>query len=303
VEAARPTAEAKGVTLTVNIGPVGTIHADAERLQQVVGNVLSNAVKFTPKGGHIDLSAQRDEGPNPHVVIQIRDTGEGIVAEFLPFLFDPFRQADGSTTRRHGGLGLGLAIVKQLVFAHGGTVTAESDGENRGATFTIRIPVGPSASPPANAPTLPPESNRTATRLDGLRLLAVDDQEDARHLLREILSERGAKVACAASANEALERIADFRPHVLVSDLAMPGQDGLDLIQRVRRLPPERGGLTPAIALTAYAHADDTQRAMAAGFQMHVAKPVDPVSLAVAVAYLARTTASIDLAEKPHRTT
>jgi signal transduction histidine kinase/DNA-binding response OmpR family regulator len=303
VEAVRPTAEAKGVTLTVNIGPVGTIHADAERLQQVVGNVLSNAVKFTPKGGHIDLSAQRDEGPNPHVVIQIRDTGEGIVAEFLPFLFDPFRQADGSTTRRHGGLGLGLAIVKQLVFAHGGTVTAESDGENRGATFTIRIPVGPSASPPANAPTLPPESNRTATRLDGLRLLAVDDQEDARHLLREILSERGAKVACAASANEALERIADFRPHVLVSDLAMPGQDGLDLIQRVRRLPPERGGLTPAIALTAYAHADDTQRAMAAGFQMHVAKPVDPVSLAVAVAYLARTTASIDLAEKPHRTT
>jgi signal transduction histidine kinase/DNA-binding response OmpR family regulator len=300
VEAVRPTAEAKGVGLAVNVGAVGTIQADSERLQQVVGNVLSNAIKFTPKGGHVDLSAQREEG---FVVIRIRDTGEGIVPEFLPFLFDPFRQADGSTTRRHGGLGLGLAIVKQLMLAHGGTVIAQSDGENRGSTFTLRLPVGLSAPAPASPPTLPPESSGTATRLDGLRLLAVDDQEDARQLLREILSERGAKVTCAASASEALERIADFRPHVLVSDLAMPDEDGLDLIQSIRRLPPERGGLTPAIALTAYAHADDTHRAMAAGYQMHVAKPVDPVSLAIAVAYLARTARAIDLIEKTHHTT
>jgi signal transduction histidine kinase/DNA-binding response OmpR family regulator len=284
IEAVRPTAEAKGVTLEAKIGALGVIDADGERLQQIIWNVLSNAIKFTPKGGSVHLAAAREDF---RVVIRVRDTGEGIDPAFVPYLFDPFRQADGSTTRRHGGLGLGLAIVKQLVQAHGGSVTAASDGANRGATFTLDLPAG-STTPNTRAPyPVPSPGGSGPTRLDGVRLLAVDDQEDARQLIKEILSERGADVTCAASASEALDRIADVRPHVLVSDLGMPELDGLALIQCVRNLPADRGGLTPAIALTAYAHGDDTQRALAAGFQMHLAKPVDPASLALAVARLA----------------
>ncbi len=283
-EVVRPAAEAKGVILTADVGDVGWIAADPDRLQQVIWNVLSNAIKFTPKGGRVELTAAREE---QRIAIRVHDTGEGIDPAFLPYLFDPFRQADGSATRRHGGLGLGLAIVKQLVQAHGGTVAAESEGTDKGSTFTLHFPGGtPAAAAPSRTQLASIDDARPA-RLDGVRVLAVDDDEDARHLLHEALSALGADVRCASNAAEALARISEMLPHVLVSDVGMPEIDGLTLIQRVRRLPPNTGGLTPAIALSAYAHVDDSQRAIAAGFQMHLAKPVDPSLLARAVAHLA----------------
>jgi len=287
LEAARPAAEAKGVALSATLSDVGVITADADRLQQIIGNVLSNAIKFTPSGGSVDVTSTR---VSSRIVLRVTDTGEGIDSAFLPRLFEPFQQADGSTTRRHGGLGLGLAIVKQLVLAHGGTVVAESDGLSKGSTFSIALPGDSSHSvfresrpPPARTGARPTE----LTRLDDLRLLVVDDERDARDLLREILSGCGATVACANSALEALERVRDLKPQVIVSDLGMPEMDGLDLIRQLRRLPVDQGGRTPAIALTAYAHSDDAGRALAAGFQMHLAKPVDPPALASAIASLA----------------
>jgi len=287
LEAARPAAEAKGVSLSATLSDVGLITADTDRLQQVIGNILSNAIKFTPTGGNVDVTSTR---VGSRIVLRVTDNGEGIDSAFLPRLFEPFQQADGSTTRRHGGLGLGLAIVRQLVLAHGGTVVAESDGPNQGSTFSIALPGDSSHSafresrpPPARASTSPAE----LARLDGLRLLVVDDEKDALDMLREILSGCGATVACANSALEALERLRDLKPQVIVSDLGMPEMDGLDLIRQVRRLPVEQGGRTPAIALTAYAHSDDAGRALTAGFQMHLAKPVDPPTLASAIASLA----------------
>ena len=268
-----------------------TIVADTDRLQQVVWNLVANAVKFTPKGGSVTVQAGR-EGSD--VWIRVQDTGEGIRRGLLPVVFEPFRQADASTTRRHGGLGLGLAIVRQLVLAHGGTVHADSEGEGRGATFSVRLParaVVPvfgsvtSVSESAQPPSLREED---IPRLDGLRILLVEDEPDALAMLNEILSELGAHVRTAPSARQALEELARERSDVLVSDIGMPEMDGVTLIQRIRALPPELGGTTRAIALTAFARSEDVQRALNAGYQKHVAKPVGIPQLAHAIRTVVR---------------
>jgi signal transduction histidine kinase len=286
VQAIQPTADAKGVRLDVDISSsVGVIPADLDRVQQIVWNLLSNGIKFTPKGDRVELTASRiDSG----VRICVRDSGQGIRPEFLPHLFEPFRQADGSTTRRHGGLGLGLAIVKQLVDAHGGAVFAHSDGEGTGATFTVELPA---RSIPAIAPERATGRHKVVeggvvARLDGLRVLVVDDEEDALALVRRLLTDQGAVVGCATCADEAVDAVEATRPDVLVSDIGMPEVDGYMMIRRIRDLPPERGGKTPAIALTAYARDEDGERAFAAGFQAHVAKPVEPWRIISLVANL-----------------
>jgi signal transduction histidine kinase/DNA-binding response OmpR family regulator len=281
VEALRPVAEEKGVALVTSVGAVGSIAADADRLQQMVWNLVSNAIKFTPKGGKVTLEAARAEG---RVTIRVSDTGAGISPELQPVIFEPFRQGDGSTTRRYGGLGLGLTIVRQLVQAHGGTVRVESEGADQGSTFTLDLPAPPlvviAKEGVAGAPVV------ASSCLQGLKLLVVDDDADSRLLLAEILSRRGAVVTCVSSAREALSQIAEFQPNVLLSDLGMPDVDGYAFIRQVRELLPERGGRTPALALTAFARADDSQRALAAGFQLHLPKPVDADSLVSAVARL-----------------
>jgi CheY-like chemotaxis protein len=222
------------------------------------------------------------------VTIEVRDDGQGIRAEFLPHLFEPFRQADGSTTRRHGGLGLGLAIVKQLVDAHDGVIVAHSDGEGRGAAFTVELPARAStARDLARAAVVPSTAAPRDIRLDGVRILVVDDDEDSRDLIGLMLVDQGAVVSSAASAAEGLRQLAESPPDVLVSDIGMPDVNGYSLIRRIRSLSSDRGGKTPAVALTAYARAEDGERAFAAGFQAHVTKPVDPERLSAVVANLA----------------
>jgi CheY-like chemotaxis protein len=221
------------------------------------------------------------------VAITVSDNGEGIRPEVLPVIFEPFQQADASTTRRHGGLGLGLAIVKQLVVAHGGSVSARSDGPGRGATFVVRLPARQAIAAPgraAVASTSP--ASEPPPRLDGLRLLVVDDEADAREVVTEVLRACGAEVTSAASAAEALDLFGRVRPDVIVSDIGMPETDGYTLLRRIRALPAERGGRTPAVALTAYTRPEDVHRAFAAGYQMHAAKPVEPAGLATMVANL-----------------
>jgi PAS domain S-box-containing protein len=294
VETVSPAAAVKGVEIETELPePALTTMADPDRLQQVVWNLLSNAVKFTPKGGRVVVRAERR---GSDVCIVVRDTGEGVRRAMLPFLFEPFRQADASTTRRHGGLGLGLAIVRQLVLAHGGRVEADSEGEGRGATFTVRIPelatipaisAGTGASPPWALP--PGQVRDDPPRLDGLRLLVVDDEADALELVSHVLREQGAEIHAASSARQALELLPEVKPDVLVSDVGMPEMDGLALMRAVRALPPERGGNTPSIALTAFARAEDVQRALAAGYQVHLSKPVEIGPLSSAVARLGRS--------------
>lgn len=282
VEAVRPAADAKGVELIVQLDEPGTLMGDSERIQQVVWNLLSNAIKFTPKGGQVTLTAERDDG---HLFLRFRDSGEGITAEFLPEIFEPFRQADASTTRRHGGLGLGLAIVRQIVQAHGGTVRAESEGHGRGAVFTVDWPVPKER----NAIRVEPSSGQiraAAVSLDRLRVLVVDDEEDARALLEDVFRSRGAEVILASSVDQALSLLPSFRPDVLVSDIAMPDRDGYAFIRSVRALSAESGGRTPAVALTAHARSEDSRRAFAAGFQKHLSKPVDVDHLVTTVANL-----------------
>jgi signal transduction histidine kinase/ActR/RegA family two-component response regulator len=290
VETVAPAAEAKSIATSIEVPDEDlTITADADRLQQIVWNLLSNAVKFTPKHGRIVVRAFRE---GSEICISVSDTGEGMRADVLPLVFDAFQQADASTTRRHGGLGLGLAIVKRLVSAHGGVVRAESEGEGKGATFTVRLPAR-SAVPAvhrATRGTSSPQAVRddtgNAPRLDGLTLLVVDDEEDALELVGEVLREQGAEVHMATSAREALDKFASLRPDVVVSDIGMPEADGYSLIRSIRTRPAEQGGRTPAVALTAYARPEDAQRAFAAGYQMHLAKPVEPAQLATVVANL-----------------
>ena len=288
VLAVRPAADAKQLRLQVTVeDDVGVIAADAERLQQIVWNLLSNAIKFTPKGGHIEVFAGRVES---NVVLRVRDDGQGILPEFLPHLFETFRQADGSTTRRHGGLGLGLAIVRQLVLAHGGNITAQSDGVGKGASFTVELPVRAVAAPaerPSSVPRGPGvDSTPPVIRLDGLRLLIVDDDEDARALLERILQDQGATVSAASSAEEALLVVQELLPDVLISDIGMPDVNGYTLIRRLRTMPANQGGRTPAVALTAYTREEDGERAFSAGFQAHATKPIDPDRLVALVANL-----------------
>jgi signal transduction histidine kinase/CheY-like chemotaxis protein len=287
--ALRPAAEGKGVALTFyghDDDALLTISADADRLQQILWNLLSNALKFTPKGGSIGILATR---VGSEVQIQVADTGEGIAENVLPHVFEPFRQADSSTTRRHGGLGLGLSLVRQITAAHGGTVEANSDGPGRGATFVVRLPAravteAVKTSRPARKPTR--FGTGALGLLSGVSVLVVDDELDARELVAEAFKSAGAIVYMAASARDALGVIASALPDVLVSDIGMPFEDGYTLMQQVRELPAERGGEIPALALTAYARAADADRAYDAGYQRHVAKPVDPLLLVQLVAGL-----------------
>ncbi|HEV2761959.1 MAG TPA: ATP-binding protein [Pyrinomonadaceae bacterium] len=269
----------------------GTVSGDPDRLQQVVWNLLSNAVKFTPRGGRVQV---RLCGADSQVELAVSDTGAGIEPEFLPHVFDRFRQAEMGTTRRHGGLGLGLAIVRHLVELHGGTVEAESAGAGQGTTIRVRLPVAPfsdagRAASAAAVGSHPPAAGAPAVLppLGGVKVLAVDDDPETRQLLSEILGRCGAQVMSAPSAVDALELLRTWRPDVLLSDIGMPGGDGYALIRQVRALPREQGGATPAAALTAYAGPDDRARALSSGYQAHLAKPVKPVELAAVVARLA----------------
>lgn len=297
VETARPAAEARGVRLQVVLDPsAGQVSGDANRLQQVFWNLLSNAVKFTPKDGRVQVRLER---VNSHVEIVVSDTGQGIAVEFLPHVFDRFRQADQTPARSHGGLGLGLAIVRQLVEMHGGTVSVASGGEGQGSTFTVALPllitrpaerpverVHPTASGGTNLGDRIPFN--CPPQLNGLRVLVVDDEADASDLLRSVLERCGAEVTTAATAAEAIESFAAHTPEILISDIGMPGEDGYDLIKSVRALEAKRGSdRTPAIALTAYARVEDRVRALQAGFQVHVAKPIEPAELVAFVASLA----------------
>ncbi len=284
-----PAADAKHVTIDLDLEPaLPAITADADRVQQMVWNLLSNAVKFSAKQSSVSVRTHQN---GSDVVIEVRDQGEGIRSGALPYIFDAFQQADPSTTRRHGGLGLGLAIVRQLVNAHGGVVHAESDGEGQGALFVVRLPAR-SAVPALNdrpRRTTGDGSARTFAipRLDGLRVLVVDDEADALGLVREALRDVGAEVVTASSAAEAMAMFTNQRPDVVVSDIGMPGEDGYSLLRKIRSLSAAQGGRTPAIALTAYARAEDAQRAFAAGYQMHVAKPATPDQLSSVVAIVA----------------
>ena len=282
-EAVRPTAEAKEITLTARLDrDAGPVNGDADRLRQVVENVLGNAIKFTPRGGHVTIRLARDDGAR----LTVADTGKGIDAEFLPHIFERFRQADSTSTRAHAGLGLGLAIVSHLVELHGGHVTAHSDGEGTGATFTVTLPIVAAvkeaavASPEDRAVRIPQTSD-----LDGIRVLIVEDDADTRDLLASILAEHGADPVTAASARDGIEAVRRRPPDVLVCDIAMPGGDGYGFLTAVRATSD--GVTIPAVALTAYARLEDRDRALAAGFEVHLAKPVEPATLVGAVARLA----------------
>ncbi|HET6854479.1 MAG TPA: PAS domain S-box protein [Pyrinomonadaceae bacterium] len=289
-ESIRPTAEAKGVRLQVLLEPnVEPVFGDDERLQQIVWNLLSNGVKFTRKGGVVQVTLQRI---NSHVEIVVKDTGIGINSDFLPHVFDRFRQADGSTTRSYGGLGLGLAIVRHLVELHGGTAWAESAGTDQGAKFTVRLPVMTASEDEPDdvsrqpAVTAVEARDHQAPSLEGLRILVVDDEIDARTLLKAMIERCGGQVVAVPSAREGLESIESWRPDVLIADIGMPVEDGYGLIRKVRALPKERGGQIPALALTAYARTEDRVRALSEGYQVHLAKPVDRFELAAVVASL-----------------
>ncbi|WNG51736.1 PAS domain-containing protein [Archangium minus] len=288
VEVVRPHAEQKGVSLSleVDVGGNGTamLVGDPGRLQQVCWNLLVNAVKFTPAGGRVVMRVDRDER---ELRLRVTDTGKGIRADWLPHLFERFWQADGSATREHGGLGLGLAIVHHLVGLHGGSVRAESAGEGKGATFTVLLPV-PAVLPEARTEALPgAEAQAPSVKLDGVTVLLVEDAADARELIALMLRERGAVVDTASTAAEAMERLKVSMPDVLVSDIGLPGEDGHSLLKKVRAWAEARDQWVPAIALTAYAGAEDARRAYRAGFQVHLAKPLEPATLIEAVARLA----------------
>ena len=289
LDAIRPAADAKGVEIATAVAPDVVLVGDPDRLQQICWNLLSNAVKFTPKGGRVEVRVHRVDS---RIELRVQDTGAGIAPEFLPHLFERFRQADSSTTRQHGGLGLGLAIVRHLVELHGGAVAAESAGPGRGAVFTVTLPVSAVAAPKgepgtATIPGPPSPAAGIAQSLTGLRVLVVDDEADARDLLRHVLRECGAEVKLADSVQAGLEAVQQWRPDVVLGDIGMPREDGYELVRRIRALPPERGGLTPAAALTAYGGTEDRLRALAAGYQRHVAKPVAPDELAALVSALA----------------
>lgn len=284
ISVVRPAADAKGITLEYCAQPgLGAISADSARLQQIIWNLVSNAVKFTPQGGKIVVQIDQ-EGPNARVMV--RDTGLGIDPKFLPRVFDRFRQADSSTTRSYGGLGLGLAIVRHLVELHGGTVCAESEGPGKGAIFSATFPLLAD-----RAEAIAPSGEfklADISSLTGLRVLLVDDEPEARQIISTVLARTGAVVQSCPSASEALSKLIEWRPDVLVSDIAMPEEDGYSFIGKVRALPRDKGGETPAAALTAYARDEDRRQALAAGYQMHIAKPVSAAELVMMIGKLAK---------------
>lgn len=296
-ETLQPAANGKGVQLrVVAAAPTRNFSGDPNRLQQVFWNLISNAVKFTPKGGSVQISLQRC---GDDVEVHVADTGEGISPEFLPHVFDRFRQADSTTTRVHGGLGLGLSIVKQIVELHGGTVRAESMGKGQGTSFVVSLPLGASPAGVEEVVSTVPHSSRSGIPegkgeaddhpLHGIAVVVVDDEPDAAAFTQRLLAARGAAVRTASSAAQALTLIRTDPPDVLVSDIGMPFEDGYTLIRKVRALPPAEGGRVPAVALTAYVRGIDRVKALEAGFQMHVPKPVDPAELIISVATLAKT--------------
>ena len=281
INVVRPAADAKGITLDYHAEPgLGAISADSARLHQIIWNLLSNAVKFTPHGGKISVRVEQN-GLDARVTV--KDTGQGIDAEFLPRVFDRFRQADSSTTRSFGGLGLGLAIVRHLVELHGGTVSAQSDGVSKGATFTATFPLLADRAEPVSSP----EISTDSYSLDGLRVLLVDDEAEARQIISTVITRTGAEVKTCESAHEALAKLSEWKPDVILSDIAMPEEDGYSFIKRVRSLPHDKGGDTPAAALTAYARDIDRHQALAAGYQMHIAKPIGASQLITMIARLA----------------
>jgi CheY-like chemotaxis protein len=291
IESVRPTLEAKGIALVTHVElDAPLVLGDPNRLQQVAWNLLSNAIKFTPKGGRVELTVAC---VGSQIELVVSDNGQGIEASFLPFLFQRFHQAEGGATRRQGGLGLGLAICRHLVELHGGTIEASSDGVGRGATIRVKLPLLPIASrsperrkvQTARNPNLPLVA---PPELKDLKVLVVDDQLDAREIIASVITNCGGIALEAGSADEAFSMVVSRRPDVILSDIGMPGEDGYSLIRRVRELPPEDGGRTPAAALTAYARAEDRRQALVAGFEMHVPKPVEPVELLTVVATLAR---------------
>lgn len=286
IDAVRPTAEAAHVEVRRLLGPSSCqVSADANRLQQIFGNLLSNAVKFTPEGGQVEVYFEEIDG---RARVRVSDTGQGIPTDFLPYIFERFRQADSSTARAHGGLGIGLFVVRRLVELHGGTVWAESAGEGKGSTFVVELPFRDGAHASHGAPlaanagvlSSPPTNG---VRLDGVQVLVVDDEDDARECLALALRQYGALVTAAKSAAEAVSAMEEELPQVLICDIGMPGEDGYSLIRRLRARGAARGGGIPAAALTAYARSEDRARALAAGFDLHVPKPVEPGDLASAV--------------------
>jgi CheY-like chemotaxis protein/two-component sensor histidine kinase len=295
VDLLKPSADAKGIRLQRVLDPLASpVSGDPNRLQQIVSNLLSNAIKFTPRDGKVEILLER---VNSHVELTVTDTGQGIAPDFLPHVFDRFRQADASTTRKYGGLGLGLSIVKQLVELHGGTVRAKSAGEGAGATFSVALPLALTKRqihdrehPTAHSYSIPQENLQVS--LEGTTILVVDDESDARDLIERLLIDRHAHVLKSDSAASALEVIKTERPDIVLSDIGMPHMDGYDFIRAVRSLPPGEGGKTPAIALTAFARSEDRTRAMMAGYQVHISKPVEPRELIATVASIVGRTGS-----------
>ncbi|HWJ96132.1 MAG TPA: ATP-binding protein, partial [Telluria sp.] len=288
IDTVRPAADARNIRIERHYEPgAGLVAGDPGRLQQVIWNLLSNAIKFTPPGGQVAVAVRRS-GAN--VSIAVRDSGIGIRPEFITHVFERFRQADASTTRRHGGLGLGLSIVKHLVEQHGGTIRADSAGEGLGSCFTIELPLAreqsapPRGGRPGQPIPAPATPDMTVLDLAGTDVLVVDDDRDARELMARILTDCHATVRVAADAREALALFGQRAPHILISDLGMPEVDGFELLARVRALGRERGGNVPAIALTAFARSEDRLRALEAGFSAHISKPVEPSELIAAVA-------------------
>jgi PAS domain S-box-containing protein len=292
IDVVRPAAEAKEIRLEVVLDPdSGRVSGDPERLQQVVWNLLSNAVKFTPRGGRVRAVLER---VGSHLEIAVSDSGQGIARDFLPYVFERFRQADGTTTRAHGGLGLGLAIVRHIVELHGGSVHAESPGEGGGAVFTVRLPLLPRARAAGEGERLHPVAVEAACdlqrpSLEGLRILVVDDDPDSNEVLRMLLSSCRAEIEVAGSVAQAIDALRRFDAHLLVSDIGMPVQDGYALIRKVREGDTQRSMPLPAIALTAYGSVEDRVRLLSAGFQAHLTKPVDAAELLALVASLARS--------------
>ncbi|MFL6231649.1 MAG: response regulator [Thermoanaerobaculia bacterium] len=286
LDSVRPAADAKGILLDISIAPLASpVLGDADRLQQVIWNLLSNSIKFTARGGRVEVQLREADA---NAVIRVSDTGIGIRPDFLPYVFDRFRQAEGSITRTHGGLGLGLSIVRHLIELHGGTAEVDSEGEGKGATFTVRLPLRAELTEdPLDSTAVTQGLFSKPDLLAGVRVVVVEDEADTRELLVMALQQCGAEVAAFASAPEALASFDRAVPDVLLSDIGMPVQDGYDLIHTLRAREPGRGGDVPAAAITAYARAEDRLRALEAGYQTHLAKPVDPSELISTVARLA----------------
>jgi signal transduction histidine kinase/CheY-like chemotaxis protein len=288
VDVVMPAANAKGISIKTSVSTkTRRVNGDPDRLQQVIWNLLSNALKFTESGGAVDVGLEA-AGPMARVVV--RDTGHGISPEFLPFVFDRFRQNDASSTRRYGGLGLGLALARELVELHGGTVSATSEGLDRGATFTIELPMIVSAE--SSNMERHATHNKASASLAGIRVLVVEDEPDARDLAVIALEHSGAQVTAVPSSADGVSAILaspHALPHVLISDIGMPTENGYDFIRRVRSLTPGQGGTIPAVSVTGYASPEDVSRALAAGYQVHVAKPMDPIELIATVAELVRS--------------